>query len=333
MLSAQNYEQQGDELFAQAQYDKAAKKYSAAIELLGASSSLQAKKEKCAKCAPLLARAKSAEESASTIEGYEKASKLYSDLFAIHALPAYKSKANAMKQKANAIRNQQRAAEQAERERQAKLDAERKAKAEAERNAKLEKERRAKEREAEKIRQAKEKEEQAKLRAEQEKKKRLDEDKVLAFSTLKKILETPLGLQNVKWTDSKNVQKKALLNKYPQLSISNRYTLDGQVSGHTYYYNELSAAIIDLNHEKGKEVVVTYKFQTQIRAVNYMDATAIREDLKNLGFDMSPFIKAVSILESPCVFNKITFTKMKVDYSGTKIIISFTIERPSTQKR
>ena len=43
-LMAQNYEQQGDELFAQAQYEKAAKKYTAAIEVSGTSSSLQTKK-------------------------------------------------------------------------------------------------------------------------------------------------------------------------------------------------------------------------------------------------------------------------------------------------
>ena len=53
---AQNYEQQGDELFAQAQYEKAEKKYKAAIEMSGTSSSLQAKKEKCSQCASLLSR-------------------------------------------------------------------------------------------------------------------------------------------------------------------------------------------------------------------------------------------------------------------------------------
>ena len=100
---AQNYEQQGDELFAQAQYAKALKKYSAAIEMSGATSSLKTKKEKCSKCASLLSRAKAAEESASTPTGYENAGKLYSDLFAIHALQIYKNKATALKQKADIL--------------------------------------------------------------------------------------------------------------------------------------------------------------------------------------------------------------------------------------
>ena len=110
-LMAQNYEQQGDELFAQAQYEKAAKKYAAAIEVSGASSSLQTKKENSSKCASLLSRAKAAEESASTPAGYENASKLYSDLFVIHALQTYKNKANTLKQKANAIIAQQKKTE------------------------------------------------------------------------------------------------------------------------------------------------------------------------------------------------------------------------------
>lgn len=111
LLGAQNYEQQGDELFAQAQYEKAEKKYKAAIEMSGTSSSLQTKKENSSKCASLLSRAKAAEESASTSTGYENASKLYSDLFAIHALQTYKNKANTLKQKANAIIAQQKKTE------------------------------------------------------------------------------------------------------------------------------------------------------------------------------------------------------------------------------
>ena len=145
---AQNYEQQGDELFAQAQYEKAEKKYKAAIEMSGTSTSLQSKKEKCAKCASLLVRAKSAEENASDISEYIDASKLYSDLFAVHALPIYRNKANALQRKADTIREQQRTAEQAERERQAKLEAERKARLEAERQSQIEKDRKYREEKA-----------------------------------------------------------------------------------------------------------------------------------------------------------------------------------------
>ena len=154
---AQNYEQQGDELFAQGQYDKAEKKYRAAIEISGASSSLQSKKEKCSKCVTLLAHAKSAEENAFDIAGYKEASRLYLDLYAIHALPTYRNKANALQRKADTIREQQRAAEQAERERQAQLEAERKAKLEAERQA--------------------EQERQAKRKYEQERQIRLDAER------------------------------------------------------------------------------------------------------------------------------------------------------------
>ena len=184
LLFSQNYEQQGDELFAQAQYEKAAKKYSAAIEMSGESSSLQAKKEKCAKCASLLARAKSAEENASDIAGYESARKLYSDLFAIHAMPTYKNKANALQRKADTIREQQRIAERAERERQAKIEAERKAKAEAERQAQIEKDRKSKEAKAklEADRRA-EQERQAKRKYEQERQAKLDAERAAQQSS------------------------------------------------------------------------------------------------------------------------------------------------------
>ncbi len=142
-VAAQNYEQQGDELFAQAQYEKAEKKYKAAIEISGASSSLQSKKEKCSQCAKLLQQAISAEESSN----YATASKAYADLFSIHALPNYKSKANALKQKADAkkreqerIKQEANLREQQRREAEAKAEQERK-----ERLAEQEKERIARE--------------------------------------------------------------------------------------------------------------------------------------------------------------------------------------------
>ena len=113
---AQNYEQKGDELFAEAQYEQAVKKYNAAVVSVEmdekkVSSQLTQKKEKCSQCASLLSRAKAAEESASTPADYENASKLYSDLFALHALQTYKNKANTLKQKANAIIAQQKKTE------------------------------------------------------------------------------------------------------------------------------------------------------------------------------------------------------------------------------
>lgn len=143
LVGAQNYEQKGDELFAQAQYEKAVKQYSAAIEVLGASSSLQSKKEKCSQCAKLLKQAISAEESSN----YAAASKAYAELCAMHALPKYKSKADALKQKADAqkreqerIKQEANLREQQRREAEAKAERERK-----ERLAEQEKERLARE--------------------------------------------------------------------------------------------------------------------------------------------------------------------------------------------
>ena len=145
LLGAQNYEQQGDELFAQAQYEKAEKKYAAAIEMSGANSSLQSKKENSAKCASLLTSAKKAEETASSIADYENASKLYSDLYAIHALQSYKSKADTLKRKATNIEqeNVKRAAqaERAEQERKLKEAEEARVRAEQERIRKYEEDR------------------------------------------------------------------------------------------------------------------------------------------------------------------------------------------------
>jgi len=90
---AQNYEQQGDELFAQAQYDKAAKKYRAAIEMSGASTLLNNKIVKSDKCFALLERAMAAENSSNKIEAYN----CYKQLYALHTLPAYNSKINIYK--------------------------------------------------------------------------------------------------------------------------------------------------------------------------------------------------------------------------------------------
>lgn len=94
VLGAQNYEQQGDELFAQAQYEKAVKKYKAAeavAEMNGLviSQQLREKKDKTLKCIDLLGKANSAEDN----QQYEEAESLYSELYALHPLPSYLSKA------------------------------------------------------------------------------------------------------------------------------------------------------------------------------------------------------------------------------------------------
>lgn len=95
-LFAQNYEKEGDNLFIQAQYEQAEKKYKAAIVVLGETASLKQKQLNCSKCASLLANAKTAENETR----YDDAAQYYSDLYAIHSLAKYQSKANALKQKA-----------------------------------------------------------------------------------------------------------------------------------------------------------------------------------------------------------------------------------------
>lgn len=94
-IFCQNYEKEGDDLFAQAQYEQAEKKYKAAIVVLGETASLKQKQLNCSKCGSLLANAKTAENESR----YSDAAKHYSDLYAIHSLAKYQAKANTMKQK------------------------------------------------------------------------------------------------------------------------------------------------------------------------------------------------------------------------------------------
>lgn len=127
---SQNYEKEGDDLFSQAQYEQAEKKYKAAITIIGETPSVNQKLSNCSKCRTLLAKAQAAEKESR----YNEAAKYYSDLYNIHSLAAYQSKANAMKQKARQV-------ELAEQERQAKLAEERRV--EQERQARIEQERRS----------------------------------------------------------------------------------------------------------------------------------------------------------------------------------------------
>lgn len=94
-LFSQNYEKEGDDLFAQAQYEQAEKKYKAAIAISGESQTIKQKQDKCTKCKSLLANAQTAEKESR----YSDAAKYYSSLYAIHSLAKYQSKANAMKNK------------------------------------------------------------------------------------------------------------------------------------------------------------------------------------------------------------------------------------------
>lgn len=138
-LFSQNYEKEGDDLFAQAQYEQAEKKYKAAIAINGETPSVKQKQEKCAKCKFLLTKAQTAEKESR----YSDATKYYLDLYAIHSLTNYQNKANAMKQRARKAEQEmlakQEADRRAEQERLAKLEQERIA--EKERREKLQAER------------------------------------------------------------------------------------------------------------------------------------------------------------------------------------------------
>lgn len=93
---SQNYEKEGDDLFAQAQYEQAEKKYKAAIAIVGETPSINQKLSNCSKCKTLLSKAQTAEKESR----YNDGAKFYSNLYEIHPLAKYKSKENAMKQKA-----------------------------------------------------------------------------------------------------------------------------------------------------------------------------------------------------------------------------------------
>lgn len=95
-LFSQNYEKEGDDLFAQAQYEQANKKYKAAIVVFGETPALKKKQTNSSWCATILMNAQTAEKEAR----YNDAAKYYSDLFSVHPLSEYQSKANALKKKA-----------------------------------------------------------------------------------------------------------------------------------------------------------------------------------------------------------------------------------------
>lgn len=85
---AQNYEQQGDELYAQAQYEKAIKKYNAAAELNAAGSQVSQKIQNSKQCILLCRAAVSAEST----NAYSKALDIYTQLYKLNSIPLYKEK-------------------------------------------------------------------------------------------------------------------------------------------------------------------------------------------------------------------------------------------------
>ena len=120
LLIAQDYKKEGDELFQQAQYTKAIKKYNAYIAFAGEDPAVSKRIADAQKCNSLLSRAKSAEQAAaesSNAEKYEEANRLYSELYSLHSLPSYKSKVTQLQKKADAIRIERERKEAEERKR------------------------------------------------------------------------------------------------------------------------------------------------------------------------------------------------------------------------
>ena len=100
LTSIQNYEKQGNELYKQGQYEKAAKKYKAAIVVFEMedktpSAQLIQKKETAQQCATLLKKATTAEVN----NQYPEAATAYSELYTLHALVAYNQKSQTYKSK------------------------------------------------------------------------------------------------------------------------------------------------------------------------------------------------------------------------------------------
>ena len=80
LLGAQNYEQQGDELYQQAQYEKANKKYNAATELNAAGSQVSLKIQNAQTCISLTNSAIRAENA----NAYSKAIDVYTSLYELN---------------------------------------------------------------------------------------------------------------------------------------------------------------------------------------------------------------------------------------------------------
>lgn len=195
MLSAQDYKKEGDELFQQAQYEKAIKKYKAYIAFAGEDPAVSKRIANAEKCNSLFSRAKSAEQSAaesSNAANYEEASRLYRELYSLHPLSSYKSKANQLQKKADAIRMEHEQSEQIERERRANLEAERKAKLEAERKA--------------------EQERQAKIRYEQERQAKLESERARLKSLALVFENTEHDFGKIKEAERKAEQHKTIDN-------------------------------------------------------------------------------------------------------------------------
>ena len=123
LLGAQNYEQQGDELYQQAQYEKAIKKYNAATELNAAGSQVSQKIQNAQTCISLTNSAIRAENA----NAYSKAIDVYTRLYELNSIVLYKEKIADLKQKIKDVEQARirREAEERERAEQERIEKER----------------------------------------------------------------------------------------------------------------------------------------------------------------------------------------------------------------
>jgi hypothetical protein len=217
LLYAQDYKKEGDELFQQAQYEKAIKKYNAYIAFAGEDPAVSKRIANAEKCNSLLSRAKSAEQVAaesSNATKYEEASRLYSELYSLHPLSSYKSKATQLQNKADAIRIDQERAEQAELERIA-----------------LERQR------SDSIRREaqKERERQEQIRREEERRQYLLRNSNI---TMKELLDHPLGVANIQWTDNREKLFEMVKNQLENGYTDTLYSLPNSIRWHLFGFVE-----------------------------------------------------------------------------------------------
>ena len=246
MLSAQDYKKEGDELFQQAQYEKAIKKYKAYIAFAGEDPAVSKRIANAEKCNSLLSRAKSAEQSAaesSNAANYEEASRLYGELYSLHPLSSYKSKVTQLQNKADAIRQERERAEQAEQERIAR-----------------------EQQRADSIRQEaqKERERQEQIKREEEKRRYLLQNSNI---TMKELLDHPLGVANIQWTDSREILFGGVKSQLENGNSDTVYTYHNNIMWHlfgiierglTLYYRVQSVSL-DWKEPQGGGVDIKYE--------------------------------------------------------------------------
>ena len=282
LIYSQDYKKEGDELFQQAQYEKAVKKYNAYIAFAGEDPAVSKRIANAQKCISLLSRAKSAEQAAaesSSYEKYDEASSLYNELYSLHSLSSYKSKATQLQKKADALRVEQEEEERAERERIAQ---------ERQRADSIR-------REAHKERERKEQ-----VRREEEKRRRLLESSNI---TMKELLDHPLGVANIQWTDSREILFGGVKKQLEKGYRDTLYALPNRINWHLFgfverelkLYYRVRSVSLDWEEPQGGGVDITYEIswsapydsreQEQIKVMEYL-----KNDIEQYGISFTDSI-------------------------------------------